>query len=145
MCEFFFFMEKSCSVLEIFNFYILNHSINLKSCDGMMSISMRGRVHLRIYDLYIIMSNILRKFFSWFGGLGPKSNRFLINHTTLINQKSIMMGLFFLLFWRFALSQPKIVKEVTVHIHYVYSFYVPYYSPQEAVWRGVLYSERKLI
>lgn len=39
---FFFFMEKSCSHLEIFIFHVLNHSFNYENRDVMMCISTPG-------------------------------------------------------------------------------------------------------
>ena len=45
---FFYFMEKSFSVLEIFNFLNLDHFINFKSCDVIMSINTRSETFLNI-------------------------------------------------------------------------------------------------
>ena len=46
-----FFMDKSCYILEICIFYILNQYFNYKSCDIMMSIRFWGRKYFLIYLL----------------------------------------------------------------------------------------------
>ena len=45
-------MEKSCPVLQIFNFFILKHYINFGSYDVIMSITTQvSRVHFLMYLL----------------------------------------------------------------------------------------------
>ena len=46
----------------------------------------------------IAMSNIVRKIFAWFGGLGPISRPFLVYQPAKINQKPILIS-----FWFFTL------------------------------------------
>ena len=49
--KFFCFIEKLCSVLEIFEFLYFNHPMIYQICDVMMSISTWDRLHLWIYLL----------------------------------------------------------------------------------------------
>ena len=46
------------------------------------------------------MGNILKKHFTWFGGLGPKSRLFLIYQPTTINQKLITISWWFFILWK---------------------------------------------
>ena len=45
-------MAKSCSVLDVIDFFQFNYSINFKSCDVMLSISVFDWVHSWEYICY---------------------------------------------------------------------------------------------
>ena len=78
--DIFYFMKNQVLFLRYSIFYIITHSINLKRCDAMMSISTTGKVQIvnhlvmklgQIID--IVMGNISRLYCLWFGGLGSWS------------------------------------------------------------------------
>ena len=49
--NFVYFLEKFCSILNIFKFLYFNHGMNYQICDVMMSISTWYRLHFWIYLL----------------------------------------------------------------------------------------------
>ena len=72
----FYFMEKSCYILEISDFNISNHSINFENCDVMMSISTRKSIVYETSPIYKYHSGVFfRGFFfdlvSWEITAGP--------------------------------------------------------------------------
>ena len=53
-------VEKSCFVLEIFNCFCSNHSINFECRDVMTSISTRGRVHFSDFIILIVNHLVMK-------------------------------------------------------------------------------------
>lgn len=100
-----FFISLKCHVLLWYSTCsIPNHSVNFKSCYGVMSISSRDRTHFRIYLwmvehlgmifdqlIDIIVVNIFQAYFAWPESLAPKSRPVSVYQHAKINQKLIMM------------------------------------------------------
>ena len=91
---------------------ILNHSINFKSSDAIISISTLGRVHFWIYLLIVnflvmkpsqlidlVMANVFRKIIGLFVVVAPMSRISLTCQPTAINQKPVMMSFYFFNFF----------------------------------------------
>ena len=131
---------KSCSVLEIFCFYISNHLMNFEICDVRMSINTVDKVLFWIHLLdrtslgnetwptrKCSYEQCFRKNTAWFGGLSPKSRSLLTYQHTAIYQKCIWAR-GFLLFPRYALRRSKIVKIIYCNLadHKMLSFYQNY-------------------
>ena len=90
--KFFYFVEKLCSVLEIFKFCVFNHPLIYEICDVMMNISSTwDRMHFWIYLLShsssvtklsqltdINKGNNFQESFEQFGGLELSSRSFSI-------------------------------------------------------------------
>ena len=100
--NFFYFMEKSGSVLKIFKF---SYSINFQTSGVLISVSKRESFDHETWpaNRYRDEETNLRRIFACFGKLGLKSRLFLLHKPTVINQKAFRMNLCFLVFWRYAL------------------------------------------
>ena len=98
MQQFFFFMEKTCPVLEIFSFF------NFETFHLFQKLWRHVEYIFQIVNYLVlklsqlidkVRSNILRKIITWFVELYPKSRPFLIYQSTPVNQKQIMMCFLF--------------------------------------------------
>ena len=78
-----------------------------KSCDVMTSISTRGRKYLWIYllncksyghETWRTNRYSHEQYFAWFNGVGSKSRLFKIYQYIVIDQKPILMSLWFFTF-----------------------------------------------